>query len=231
MIQTIIQIKLMIANVFLVRGERTVIVDSGARGSADRILRALSHHGIARETVSLILLTHAHGDHAGGAAHLRAALGVPVAVHAADAAMLQQGHAGRQIPIGWEAKMIGLFDASFPGLAADILIDEQTDLSAYGIEGQLLHTPGHSPGSMSLLLPNREAIIGDILRGGFLGGMISSGRPNHPYFLNDLKDRDILFNSTRRVLEAGPQRLYVGHGGPLTHAAASRWLEENARPH
>lgn len=226
--QSITKINLTIANAYLVRGEKTVIVDTGAPGSASRILRALAQAGTAQEDVSLILLTHAHSDHAGSAGELRAILGAPVAVHAADAAMLQRGDNGRFIPVGWEAKMSQRFvDKPFPGLAADILIDESTDLRPYGIDGRLLHTPGHSPGSVTLLLPEGEAIAGDILRGGIMGGMMLSGRPSYPYFLYNLDDKVELRHSLRKVLDAGAQRLYVGHGGPMARGNVARWLAEN----
>lgn len=214
--QAITKVNLTIANAYLVRGERTVIVDTGAPGSASRILDALTRQGITREEVSLILLTHAHSDHAGSAAELRRLLSVPVAVHAADAEMLRRGDNGRLVSVGWEAKMSRRFvDKPFPGLDADILVDEATDLSAYGIAGRLLHTPGHSPGSVSLLLPDGKAVAGDILRGGIMGGMVLSGRPSYPYFLYDLDDIGELQGSIRKVLDAGAQRLYIGHGGPL----------------
>jgi hydroxyacylglutathione hydrolase len=225
--QLITKINLTIANAYLVRGDKTIIVDSGAPGSAPRILRAMAQQGIARENVSLILLTHAHSDHAGSAADLRRFLGAPVAVHPADAEMLQRGDNGRFIAVGWEAKMSRRFvDRPFPGLAADILVDERTDLNAYGIEGRLLHTPGHSPGSVSLLLPDGEAIVGDILRGGTMGGMILSGRPSYPYFLYDTDDKVKLQDSVGEVLDAGTRRLYVGHGGPLSKENVAQWLEE-----
>lgn len=225
--QSITKINLTIANAYLVRGEKTVIIDTGAPGSAPRILRALAQAGIAQKDVSLILLTHAHSDHAGSAAELRRYLGAPVAVHAADAEMLQRGDNGRLITVGWEAKMSRRFvDKPFPGLTADILVDEGTDLSVYGIDGRLLHTPGHSPGSISLLLPDGEAIAGDILRGGIMGGMMLSGRPSYPYFLYDLDDKGELQRSVRKVLDAGARRLYVGHGGPLSKENVANWLKE-----
>lgn len=224
----ITKINLTIANAYLVRGEKTIIVDTGAPGSAPRILRALANQGIAREDVSLILLTHAHSDHAGSAAELRRLLSAPVAVHAADAEMLRRGDNGRFIAVGWEAKLSRRFvDKPFPGLAADILVDEGIDLSAYGIDGRLLHTPGHSPGSVSLLLPCGRAIVGDILRGGMMGGIALSGRPNYPYFLYNTDDKSEIRRSVRKVLAAGGQQLSVGHGGPLSVHAVEKWLRAN----
>lgn len=226
---TIIKINLTIANAYLIRGKKTVVVDTGAPGSAPRILRALARQGVAGKDVSLILLTHAHSDHAGSAAALCEALDAPVAIHAADAEMLRRGDNGLFHAVGLEAAMSKPFvDKPFPGLAADVLIDEETDLTRYGIQGRLLHTPGHSPGSISLLLPDGEAIAGDILRGGIMGGVLLSGRPSYPYFLYDLDDKRELRRSIQKVLEAGAQRLYVGHGGPLSRRAVEKWLEKNA---
>jgi glyoxylase-like metal-dependent hydrolase (beta-lactamase superfamily II) len=227
----ITKLNLLIANVYVVRGKRTVIVDTGAPGSAPRILRALARHGISRDDISLILLTHAHSDHAGSAGALRDALHAPVAVHRDDVAMLERGDNGRFVTMGLEAAMSKPFvDRPFPGITPDILLDTYTDLSQFGLDARLLHTPGHSPGSVSLVFGNGEAIVGDILRGGLMGGVLFSGRPAYPYFLYSRDDMQTLHGSVARVLDAGATRLYTGHGGALSRAAAERWLAAQRQP-
>lgn len=216
---------LTVSNVFFVRGERTVLVDTGAPNSENRILSAMRKHGIAEKDVSLILLTHAHSDHAGSAAALREHLQVPVAVHAADREMLRRGTNSTFVSLGLEARMSRRFvDVPFPGLDADLLIDERTDLSAYGLDARIMHTPGHSEGSISLRLPNGDAIVGDILRGGMAGGMFLGGVPHFPYFLYDITDKAEVYRSVEKVFTAGAARFFVGHGGPISRQAVSAWL-------
>ena len=69
-----------------------------------------------------------------------------------------------------------------------------------------------------------DHIIGDILRGGILGGAFLAARPNYPFFLYDLADKRVILESVQRVLDAGAQRLYVGDGGPLPRQKVVDWL-------
>ncbi len=219
------RINLLIANVYLITGAKPVLVDTGAPGAVDRIQKALVKHGVQAKDLALILLTHGHFDHAGSAKALRAALGVPIAVHQADAHMVEKGDNGPLKPLGAEAVMMAPFAGSpWPGFKPDILLNNESDLGTWGLEAQLMHTPGHSPGSISLIFPSGEAIIGDILRGGWLGGVIAPARPARPYFLPDINQLPTLRASIQRVLATGAKRLYVGHGGPLDADTVRDWL-------
>ena len=102
-------------------------------------------------------------------------------------------------------------------------------MSELGLDAEMLHTPGHGPGSISRVFPNGGAIIGDILRGGIMGGMFLSSRPKYPFFLYDLADKRVILDSGQRVLDGGAQRLYTGHGGPLPRQAVAQWLEKQNR--
>jgi hydroxyacylglutathione hydrolase len=227
----IIKVNLVIANAYIVRGRKTVVVDTGAPGSDGRILKALKKHRIPASQFSLILLTHAHSDHAGSARALRDRFHVPVAVHRADAAMLKRGDNGSLLTLGWEAGVSKPFvDRPFPGIDADILLDAAADLHDFGLDARLLHTPGHSEGSISLIFENGDAIVGDILRGGIMGGTFLAQQPNYPYFLYNISDKAVLHNSIQRVLDAGARQLYTGHGGPLPRAAVERWLTMRHQP-
>jgi glyoxylase-like metal-dependent hydrolase (beta-lactamase superfamily II) len=224
-------VRMTIANAYLVQGRRTIIVDSGAPSSEARILAALARHGITRDNVSLILLTHGHSDHAGSAAALRAQLGVPIALHAGDWALVERGSNGRQVSMGIEAVMSRPFvNKPFPAFTPDLVLDAGTVLAAYGVDARLLHTPGHSDGSITLLFDNGDAIAGDLLRGGVLGGTLLRARPVTPYFMPSLGSLPALRASLARVLAAGAQRWYVGHGGPLPRRAVERWLAAQRAP-
>jgi glyoxylase-like metal-dependent hydrolase (beta-lactamase superfamily II) len=224
---TFTRINLSIANMYLLQGRRAILVDSGSAGTTDRALRALSGCGVRPGDVSLILLTHGHSDHAGGAAALRRAFDAPVAVHRGDADMVRRGDNGVVVPVGWEARFSQSFvDRPFPAFEPDIVFDASFSLEPYGVDSTWMATPGHSPGSISLLLPSGDAVIGDILRGGLMGGALLSGRPAYPYFLYDMADKAILHDSVSRVLKAGATRLHPGHGGPLARRSVETWLRQ-----
>ncbi|NIN35076.1 MAG: hypothetical protein GTO60_08310, partial [Gammaproteobacteria bacterium] len=54
--------------------------------------------------------------------------------------------------------------ADIEGVNSDILVDDVFDLSEYGISGKIIHTPGHSQGSISIILDNGETLVGDMVR-------------------------------------------------------------------
>ena len=83
----LIRIKCAISNCYLLLGERPVLVDTGAPGDLQRILHALKIHRIELNQIALILLTHGHSDHAGGAAELRRRSGAKIALHSGDAVL------------------------------------------------------------------------------------------------------------------------------------------------
>jgi glyoxylase-like metal-dependent hydrolase (beta-lactamase superfamily II) len=83
----------------------------------------------------------------------------------------------------------------------------------------VVFTPGHTPGSISVLTQANEMIVGDLLMGGYLGGWFLPTRPGLHYFADDL---DRLQVSVHRLLELAPRLVHPGHGGPLDLEAISR---------
>jgi glyoxylase-like metal-dependent hydrolase (beta-lactamase superfamily II) len=226
----VIPIKLPLANAFLVLDRRPILVDTGYAGDEERIVKALAAEGLAPSDLALILLTHGHGDHIGSAATLRRLSGAPVAMHPLDEPMATSGRNGPLTPTRLSAAPMAAIFRRLPPVAPcppDLLVDEGHDLGPFGLSGRLLHTPGHTPGSLSLLLEDGQLLAGDLLMGGHLGGAIAPGLPRAHYFAASLSQAR---QSLARVLALGATRLYVGHGGPLEATAVARRLEGERAP-
>lgn len=219
------QIDTGMANVFLIRGsEGCVLVDSGNPGKEELILERLGEHGVAPGDVRLILITHGHVDHFGSAAALRERAGAPLAVHALDADAVRQGvHQPdslkptgklmaflRQIPA---LQKMAVPEAA-PACEPDIVFEDEWRLDEYGIAGRVILTPGHTPGSISLLLESGAAVVGDLVMGKLMGLIHKPGPPLVAW------DLDENWASLRRLLSLAPRILYVGHGGPFDDLAA-----------
>ncbi len=101
----------------------------------------------------------------------------------------------------------------------DLLLDDATRLESFGVPGQIISTPGHTAGSISVFLSSGELLAGDLLLGGYLGGHVAPADPGLPYFLEDLAQTR---QSIRQILELPLTRVHVGHGGPLEPAAIRR---------
>ena len=132
---------------------QVTLVDMGIARSGPKVVAALAAIGSGPSDVTRLLLTHAHPDHAGGAAHVAAATGRAFTVHHDDAAYAAEGSS----PPRDRSFLLGrLFDRlSRPGkdFAAVPVEHEMTDGEVLPIAGgvRVVHTPGHSPGHVSLL--------------------------------------------------------------------------------
>ncbi len=219
----IIPIKRGFSNIYLVKDRKAILVDTGAPNEADKILTAVQKAGVNIKDISLLLHTHGHFDHSGSTAELKRRLGIPVAVHSNDAFMLRNGTNGEIKPHNLEAQIVkAVIPSSFEVCEPDILIEEEITLTDFGVNGKVFFTPGHTKGSISILFENREAIIGDVMLGGWVGGALFASRPNYHYFIEDLND---LHNSMKKIFSWQPSKLYVGHGGPLQTTQAFRRFE------
>jgi hydroxyacylglutathione hydrolase len=215
--------RLKIANTHLLVGRYAVLVDTGPANAAAMLRSRLARAGTRPEALGAVLLTHGHADHAGGAAAL-AESGVPVVLGSADRAMTEAGHNPELVPTGPAARLLRRFiDPAFPAFTAAVLVDDHQDLDEFGIEGEYRVVGGHTAGSAVIVTPD-VLVVGDLVRGGFLGGVIASGVANTHYFSDD-PARDLGY-VTALIDEHRPRTILVGHGGPLDPAAARRRIDE-----
>ena len=222
----VVQIPLTWSNAFLVLGSRPVLVDPGSPSDADfeRLRNALAARGYGFADLGLIILTHGHADHAGGTARVAAASGAPVLAGSADAAMLRRGHHGHLRPMGLEARLVRPFiRADFPPVDAGVLLSDSAgplDLRAYGIDATARLTPGHTPGSLVVLVEDgtagRAAIVGDLARGGMMNGRLRAHVPHRHYFHENAQRAEA---AAVALLGEGVGRFHVGHGGPIEAGA------------
>jgi glyoxylase-like metal-dependent hydrolase (beta-lactamase superfamily II) len=97
----------------------------------------------------------------------------------------------------------------FSGTAVDIALDDSgISLEPFGISGRVLHTPGHTKGSMSVVLETGDAFVGDLAMNGF------PHRPG-PKMPSPGEDADLVKKSWRLLLDSGAKRIFPGHGKPF----------------
>ena len=215
-------LRLRYSNAYLVVGERPILVDTGSRGDAPKIAASCAAAGVRIRDLALILHTHVHSDHFGNTADLAAERGCPVAFHPGDRPLAVRGDNGPLRGVGLRGRILArlLSHIPFRAVAADIDAENGMRLDDFGIAGSVLHTPGHTPGSISVRLDSGDAIIGDVIMGGYAGGAIRPSQPNFHYFADDLPGA---MASLDRILAATSGRLFVGHGGPLDRQTVEKW--------
>jgi glyoxylase-like metal-dependent hydrolase (beta-lactamase superfamily II) len=144
------------ANCFILGCEETLeaaVIDPG--DDADRILHALAESGL---TVKFIINTHGHFDHVGANKRLHEVTGAPILIHPLDAPMLNQ--------LSSSAAAWGLSADNSP--APDRELADGDEITFGRITLKVIHTPGHSPGGISLHTGD-NVFVGDALFAGSIG--------------------------------------------------------------
>jgi glyoxylase-like metal-dependent hydrolase (beta-lactamase superfamily II) len=174
--------------------KRAVVIDPG--GDLPDIERAIAE---ARVVVDKIWLTHGHIDHVGGAAELKAKLNVPIeGPHRDDLFLLEH--------VVDSARTFGIQGAA--NVVPDRWLEEGDQVEIGELTFGVLHCPGHSPGSITLINPaQRLAIVGDVLFAGSIGRTDLPGG-DHRQLLKSIKDKLLPLEDNVTVLN--------GHGPATT---------------
>jgi glyoxylase-like metal-dependent hydrolase (beta-lactamase superfamily II) len=139
------------------------LVDAGLKRADKKLLAALAALGKAPQDVERIVLTHAHQDHAGGLAGLKQATGADVQAHDRDAVYLQRGKPPQLDTTRLSGRILNRARGGFGKVEVGVTFQDG-ELLPIGGGLRVVHTPGHSPGHVSLLHePSKVLITGDAI--------------------------------------------------------------------
>lgn len=202
-----------------------LMIDTGYPEDSQLVYQALSREGIELSEIRYLFITHAHDEHAGFAADLKARSGCRLILPEGSLADLARGR------FDWQGESVNRrvdllsrlynlikqrdfsFEPVVPGVGDIILKGEMAPLPAdWQLEGSFLHTPGHSADSWSLVLSDGRAFVGDAA----MNTLSVLGPAKRPIFMEDRKE---VYESFERIRRAGALQLFTGHGQPF-------WTEE-----
>ena len=201
---------------YVLEGGGVIAIDAGSANKGRAFLRGLERVSIRPDDVRLIVLTHAHWDHAGSAGELRDLTGAPIALHRSEVDWLERGL--MPLPTGltrWGRMFMAIHRLFLPLVHVPptrvdrVLDDHGAPLDEYDRPGRVIATPGHSPGSVSVLLDGGEVFVGDLAMNAF-PLRFTPGLP----ILGD--DPELIRDSWRRLLDAGARMVYPAHGKPFS---------------
>lgn len=197
------------ANAYLVLSpEGAVVVDTGLPGNEARIAEYLKKAGVDKPL--WIVLTHPDIDHSGSAAKLKALTGAKVAIHAADAPRLAGEMKLKEVK-GAAGLLLSVMSPfiRFTPVKADVLLNGGETMSGLTV----VHTPGHTAGSVCLYKDGVAMFVGDALR------TDSEGKPGLSS-ASMTADMEKAKESAKKIAGYRYELLLPGHGPPITKDAS-----------
>jgi glyoxylase-like metal-dependent hydrolase (beta-lactamase superfamily II) len=197
--------------VLIANGKQSVLVDTGVKGNMKKLRILFREAGLEPSDIKLIVLSHTHYDHTGNLKKLVKYTRAKVLVHTNEFENLKNGFT--PIPEG-QGKYSSIISklgrkiyptyASPKPFTADVVNADVYDLEAFGIDGKIISTPGHSQGSQAILIEN-TLIAGDT----FLN--LKNGRIFPPFANNP----EVLLKTWEKLFDCNINLVYPGHGTPF----------------
>ena len=197
-----------------------IILDKEFDNRYETLLKQLEAHGCTPENLKLIVLTHGDNDHVANASALKKHFGAKIAMNESDRALVENPdidmvmssfkYRGVIFPLVMlfmkkqiRKIMVKTLD-DYERFAPDIFLSDSDSLDEYGFDAQILHVPGHTPGSIAILAANGELIAGDAL-----------ANNKKPENAPNAYDFDLLKSSIDKIKAAGAKIILPGHGNPF----------------
>ena len=226
----IFQFKVGVNRCYIIKQRGSIMVDGGSPNKIQSITNSFESFAVNPDEIRLVVLTHGHFDHAGSAKDVRNITGAQILIHEGDRHFLES--AKMIWPPGvnaWGKISSKLFKGmlrnavKFPETKADIVMDsKEFSLEEYGIDGKVVHTPGHTPGSLSVLLDSGDAFVGCMAHNGLPFRL----QPGFPIYAEDIEQ---LKKSWEILIRMGAKTVYPGHGNPFPIDIIQRILEKEQR--
>jgi glyoxylase-like metal-dependent hydrolase (beta-lactamase superfamily II) len=203
------------------RGGGLTLVDTGIAGSEQAILDATRAIGAHASDITEIVITHFHDDHRGSAAVLAGVTGTTVIAHAADAPVIDGRELQRPPNLTEEerpfAAAVTPLVPEAPPVEVDRVVADGEELAG---GAKVVHVPGHTPGSIAILLPGAGVL--------FAGDTIASVE-SRPILGPFNIDRALAVESVRKLAQLDFDVACFGHGPPIVGGARERIAAMAAR--
>lgn len=203
------------ANAYLLHGDNgSILIDTGTEKDKDKVLECCKSSDL-----KLILLTHGHFDHCQNAAYLAEKMDCSVGISLEDAPLLERGEKRKVFGKGiWGNLYAWLSNrniqrARINAVMPNVIVENETSLLKYGIDGKVINLPGHTKGSIGVLLASGEFFVGDAMQ-----NIVSA---SGTWCFEDYKQS---IESVALIQNSRSEKIFYGHGKPTI-----RYSEEEPR--
>ena len=189
------------SNIYLIDDETVTLIDAGTGEYFENVKKEMARQGFGPKDIDLLINTHCHFDHTGGNSGFIKASGCEVAIHKLEADFLRKGER--------EVTCAGIFGRRLEPMEVQQGLEEGDKLKLGEIVLEVLNTPGHTVGSISLYDSAKKILFtGDTI---FCDGV---GRTDLP-----TGDPAAMARSIERLAKLGAEQMYPGHGSFLSSGA------------
>lgn len=191
-------------------GTNGILVDTGKREYVNQVIEQCKAY-----QVKLIILTHAHFDHAENAAQISEIFGIPIGMNEQDCDLIQSNLNQPMYATNILGKVVlsaSMRDFSIRTMSKfkpNILLHDGDTLFDYGFDAQIIALPGHTIGSIGIDVDKKYLIVGDALMNMF-----------YPTVSMLFNNREQMLESARIISNIGDRTIYFGHGKPVPN---KRW--------
>lgn len=211
-----------------------LLVDTSYENRLAALEKSLKKLGAGFSDIRYIVLTHHHNDHVGNLVQLRKNHNFKIIAHNKTAEGLERGELNQPLlPLNrlgafllFMLRLTGGRNLTFPSMKVtpdDIVFDDNgLDLrEAAGLNATIVHTPGHSDDSVSIVLEDNTAIVGDLC-------MNLMPIPGSRYFPLLIDSLDKVYASWKKLLEMGVERVIPAHGRPFDSEKLAKLLDKRS---
>jgi hydroxyacylglutathione hydrolase len=213
------------SNVFYVEGSgKNILIDTSPGYRWNILEKRLAEHGI--KNIDYLILTHTHFDHAANARRIKEKFNAMVIVHKDETNYLASGE--NILPVGtnpFSRLLVRLLAKQFVAIAKydqcqpDITVDTITDLKDAGLRLKIIHTPGHTTGSVSVIVDDEIALTGDAMFGIFF-------RSIYPPFASDTVQ---MIESWGKLLKTNAKIFLPSHGSANQRSLVESEFKKHSR--
>ena len=232
-----IRINLGITKVYLLRCDGGyLLIDTGYETDYKKFRKGLAKEKIRPDEIRYLLLTHHHDDHSGFAGRLKKEYGIPLIVQKGSIPFLADGRSEEDESGTYVTRRLRMLFSLFELFHREfifppVIIDEKDSvvdgdddllLRSIGLKAKILHTPGHTDDSMSVLFDDGAAFVGDAA----MNFLKFTGTRYRPIYYTD---GEKMYASIRRLLAAGAGKIMPAHGNPYSAKKLEKMLGSPGR--
>ena len=207
--KNLLSVKLGMTNVYLLKSAHGYVqIDAGYKSTVGKYFEFLKRNEIEPQDIKLIIATHAHADHVGALKTIKDATNAKVLIHENDSDALINGKQadvkGVSLYGNLLLKMIPKKLEIYDPVNPDIIIKKEFALSDFGLNAKVIHTPGHTMGTISVIHENGNAFVGCTAQSFPI--KLTPGLPASAIDIN------LVLSSWKLLVQEGVKTVFVGHG-------------------